>query len=95
MNDHALGAIGTFDRGVRHLTVLDRALLQPGLLQHRLFAHGVLDHLSEGLMVMMIHHRRLCLGLAAVAAALVVPKIVPKDHLVVMVLHRDDRGAWH
>jgi hypothetical protein len=62
MNDHVIGTIVPFDRGIGDLTVLD--------------------------------HRRLCRGFAAVAVALVVPKVVPNDHLVVMVLHRDDR-AWN
>ena len=94
MNDHAIGTIGPFDRGGVDLTVLDRALLHPGLLQHRFFFHVVLDHLLKSL---MINHRRLCRGLAAVAVALVVPKVVPtvvsKDHLLPVMLHRDDR-AW-
>ena len=94
MNDHASGLIGTFDRGVRHLTSIDRAMFHCGLVQHRLFVHGVLNHMTEGLMIMMINHRRLCLCLAAVAGALVVPNVIPKDHFVVMVLYRDD-GAWH
>jgi hypothetical protein len=51
----------------------------------------VLDHLLEGL---MIDHRRLCLYLAAEAVALVVPNVVPKDHLLPLVLNHDDR-AWH
>jgi hypothetical protein len=90
MNDHAVGTIGTFDRGIRHLTWLDHALLHPGRVEHRFSVGVVLDHLLKGL---MIDHRGLSLCLAAVAVALVVPKVVPKDHFLPLVLNRDDR-AW-
>jgi len=90
VDDHAIGTVGTFDRGIRHLTLLDHALLHPGLIQHRFSVSVVLDHLLKGL---MIDHRGLSLCLAAVAVAPLVLKVVPQDHLVPLVLNRDDR-AW-